>query len=184
MIVTTRNIDVNLHKGPRRLKQTTTKKVDASIRVKQPKNPQKPVSLSTAELPDVQDIKDKKKRDDIMEQRKLYLKDQKMVKINEKKKTKVGIGPVAFKRGNAVYDEKGDLVIMEKAGKTIEEFAEQAGAELIISKEKEEKKPWKDMTEEERHVAMTEQVEMTDEEKKKIAMKERMAKVRAARKKK
>ena len=68
-MITTREINVILAKG-RKLKRTSTKEVDASLKVKQPKNPVKPKSISTHSLTDVADIVEKKRRDDIMAERK------------------------------------------------------------------------------------------------------------------
>lgn len=213
-IMTTREIYVHLAKGQRKLERTTTKHVDASIKVVQPKIPQKPVTLSTAGLPDVSDIIDKKKRDDIMVQRKLYLKDQKKLAQNEKKKAK--IVKKAFEKGDMIYQDKtGEVVVIEKPGQEIKVLPKGSHVDLT----KDEKKPWDDLTEEERQVEMKKRLggeeylgDITEEEKKivlraktkeiiaerkkqkplkemtqeekKLAMKERMAKVRAGKDKK
>lgn len=76
-ILTTREIIVHLNEGERKLKRTTTKDVDPSIKVVYPKDPVKPVSLSTSSLPDVGLLIDKRRRDEIMAERKLSLQDEK-----------------------------------------------------------------------------------------------------------
>jgi hypothetical protein len=68
-MITTRQINVSLDKGGKKLGQVSTKDVDASIRV-EPKPTKKAIGISTATLADVADIAAKKERDDIMAQRK------------------------------------------------------------------------------------------------------------------
>ena len=65
-MITTRQIDVNLKKSKLKHRQVTTKNINAGVRVEPPKEPIKPRSVTTATLPDVADIAEKKKRDDIM----------------------------------------------------------------------------------------------------------------------
>ena len=65
-MITTREINVNLNKGHRKLRQKSTKDIDASLRVEPPKEPIKPRGVSTTSPPDVEDIAEKKRRDDIM----------------------------------------------------------------------------------------------------------------------
>ncbi len=81
-MITTGSIKVNLSEGQAKLKRVTTRNVDASIKVEHPT--QKPVALSTRNLPDVADIVEKKRRDDIMAERKLAEKDEKKVVMVEK----------------------------------------------------------------------------------------------------
>ena len=64
----------------------TTKSVDASIRVEPPKGKIKPRGVSTTTLQDVADIAEKKRRDDIMAEQKLAMKDAKKIAIAEKPK--------------------------------------------------------------------------------------------------
>ncbi len=75
-ILTTSKINVKLEEGQRKFKRTTTKTVDASIKVEQPKVPTKPQSISTRDIMDVGDAIEKKKRVDIIAQRKAYLVDK------------------------------------------------------------------------------------------------------------
>ena len=75
-ILTTSKINVKLEEGQRKFKQVTTKKVDASIKVEHPKDPTKPQSISTRDIMDVGDAIEKKKRVEIMAQRKAYLADK------------------------------------------------------------------------------------------------------------
>ena len=69
-MITTREINVNLDKGRAKLERKTTKDVDASIRVVKPKEPIKAQGISTSNIADVEDIAEKKRRDEIMAQRK------------------------------------------------------------------------------------------------------------------
>ena len=71
---TTREINVDLTKGKLKLRHVTTKDIDAGVRVEPPKEPIKPRSVSTTTLPDVADIAEKKRRDDIMAERKAQSK--------------------------------------------------------------------------------------------------------------
>ena len=66
-MITTRGLKVEPPKGASlKQRQVTTKTVDASIRVEPPKEPIKRRGISTTSLPDVADIVEKKRRDDIM----------------------------------------------------------------------------------------------------------------------
>ena len=106
-MITTREIDVNLKKGNLKHRQVTTKNINAGVRVEPPKEPIKSRSVTTATLPDVADIAEKKKRDDIMAEK------------------------VAFEKGDAVYqDEKGKLIVKEKPEKSIKEIAKEAGVKI------------------------------------------------------
>jgi len=154
-MITTKQINVNLSKGKIKLRHVTTKDIDAGVRVEPPKAPIKKKSLATittTTLPDVADVAEKKRRDDIAEEKKLAMKDEKKIVMVEKEKVE---------EGDAVYkDEKGELVVKEKPEKTIEEFAREAGAKLVSTdipiEHKAEKKPWKEMTDEEKKVVYKE----------------------------
>ena len=84
-MITTRQIDVNLEKGKLKHRQVTTKNVNAGVRVEPPKEPIKPRSVTTAALPDVADIAEKKKRDDIMAERKKAEVEEKAMREGENK---------------------------------------------------------------------------------------------------
>lgn len=86
-MITTNQVNVNLDKGPVKLKRTTTKDVDASIKVKHPKKPIKAQSISIQNIVDVGLIIEKKRRDEIMEEKKLAMKER-MAKAREAKKEK------------------------------------------------------------------------------------------------
>ena len=132
-MITTRNINVNLDKGKLKLRHVTTKDIDASIRVEPPKEPVKTKSITTTTLADVADIAEKKKRDDIMAERKLTMKDEKKVVMAEKIPEVVD---------TITHPVAKDI----KVGKTTtREY------EIEI-----EKKPWKEMTDDEKKVAMKE----------------------------
>jgi len=132
-MITTREIDVYRKRANLKHRQVTTKTVDASIRIEPPKEPIKKRGISTTSLPDVADIMEKKRRDDIMAEVK-------------KAKKKASVSKIM-----AQTVEQGKTTI-----------------EALATTLKPDKKPMKEMT----------------AEKKKAAMKERMAKVRAAKKKK
>ena len=77
-MITTREINVNMSKEKLKLRHVTTKGIDAGVRVEPPKTPIKARGVSTTTLPDVADIAEKKRRDDILaETRKLEIKDEK-----------------------------------------------------------------------------------------------------------
>lgn len=86
-MITTREINVNLEKKGLKLRQVTTKNIDAGVRVEPPKEPIKPRGISTTTLPDVADIAEKKKRAEIMAEKKAlkvkksdaYIEDGKVV---------------------------------------------------------------------------------------------------------
>ena len=69
-MITTRQIDVNLEKGKLKHRHVTTKDINAGVRVEPPKEPIKPRSITTNVLPDVADIAEKKKRAEIVTERK------------------------------------------------------------------------------------------------------------------
>lgn len=69
-MITTKVINVDLEKGRNKLRRVTTKDVDASIKVKIPDKSVKTKSLTTSKLMDVGDIIEKRRRDEIMAQRK------------------------------------------------------------------------------------------------------------------
>ena len=69
-MITTKQINVNLGKGKIKLRQATTKNIDAGLRVEPPKEPIKPRGISTTSLPDIADIAEKRRRDEIMAERK------------------------------------------------------------------------------------------------------------------
>jgi len=150
-MITTRQINVNLSKGKLKLRHVSTRNINAGVRVEPPKEPIKPRGVTTTTLPDVADIMEKKRRDDIMAERKLAMKDEKKIVMAEKKK---------FDEGDAIYkDEKDELIVKEKPEKTIEEFVREAGVKIIktdgqadIVIKDEEKKPWKEMTDEEKKI--------------------------------
>ena len=153
-MITTRNINVNLDKGKLKLRHITTKDINVGVRVEPPKVPIKTKSISTTTLGDVAAIAEKKRRDDIMAERKLAMKDEKKIVI-EKKEVEV------VEPSKELTEEK----IIEPV-----KIPAIGGEMLRISNEDIEKKPWKLMTDDE----------------KKIAIKERTAKMMAtkARKKK
>jgi len=110
-ILTTREIIVHLKEGERKLERTTTKDVDPSIKVVYPKEPVKPTSLSTSSLPDVGLLIEKKRRDEIMTERKLYLQDEKKIAIAEP--TRI----VKLIEEAKTADEKKKLAMAEKMAK-------------------------------------------------------------------
>ena len=92
-MITTRQINVDLSKGGR-LNRVTTKDVDASPKVKFPKKPIKAKGISTSNIADVADIAEKKRRDDIAEEKKLAMKDEKKIILK--------------------VDNEGDSMVVEK----------------------------------------------------------------------
>lgn len=172
-------------------RSVTTKTVDASIRVEPPKEPIKPRGISTTSLPDVTDIAEKKRRDDIMAEVKAAKEAEEKKKKQDEIIANLKGEPVddkpftdsarydedeekklGFEIGDAVYqDEKGKLIVKEKPEKSIEEVAKEA--EMKLEKKKSFACP-----------TIPPSLEGMIAEKKKLAMKERMAKVRAAKKKK
>ena len=129
-MITTREINVNLTRGKLKLRQSTTKNVNASIRVEPPKGKIKPRGISTTTQADVADIAEKKRRDDIAAEKKV-------LETAEKKARKQA--EVAEKK-LAMKDEK-KIVIAEKP-KLVEPSSELM-AELT-------KKPWNKMNAKER----------------------------------
>lgn len=83
-MITTREINVDLSKGGK-LNRVTTEDIDASPKVKLPKKPVKAKGISTSNIADVGDILEKKRRDDIAEEKKLAMKDEKKIVMAEKK---------------------------------------------------------------------------------------------------
>ena len=84
-MITTREINVDLSKGGK-LNRVTTKDIDASPKVKLPKKPVKATGISTSNIADVADIAEKKRRDDIMAERKLGDKKKPWNKMNAKER--------------------------------------------------------------------------------------------------
>ena len=84
-MITTKQITVNLDRGKLKLRYVTTKNIDAGIRVEPPKAPIKKRSLTTHTMQDVADEAEKKRRDDIMAEKKLAIKDEKKIVITEKR---------------------------------------------------------------------------------------------------
>lgn len=85
-MITTKQINVNLSRGKLKLRHVTTKDVDASVRVEPPKEPIKRkglATITTTTLPDVADIAEKKRRDDIAIEKKLAMKDEKKIVISQ-----------------------------------------------------------------------------------------------------
>jgi len=134
-MITTKQINVNLSKGKIKLRHVTTKNIDASVRVEPPKEPIKKKSLATittTTLPDVADIAEKKRRDDIAIEKKLAMKDEKKIVMVKKEESEF----------------MGDIDI----GKAKPTFAS-----LKLDKEETaKKKPWKEMTDEEKKVVYKE----------------------------
>ena len=86
-MITTRQINVDLAKEKLKLRGVTTRNIDAGVRVEPPKAKIKPRGVSTTTLADVADIAEKKRRDDIMvEKKKLDKKDEKKIVMVEKGK--------------------------------------------------------------------------------------------------
>ena len=152
-MITTRQINVNLSKGKLKLRHVSTKGIDAGVRVEPPKEPIKPRGVTSTTLADVADIREKKRRDDIMAERKLAMKDEKKIVIAEKKDKQ------AFSMVND----------FPKTPKEVKEAWEKPNFQKdMIAKEK---KPWKEMTDEEKKVEYKERAK-------------RAAATRAAKKKK
>lgn len=120
-MITTKQINVNLTRGKLKLRHVTTRNIDAGVRVEPPKVPIKTKSITTTTLPDVADIAEKKRRNDIMAEKKIMMEDKKKLIINKKGEANKG-----FVKGDAVYREE------EKAEKSVE------------------KKPWNKMNAKER----------------------------------
>jgi hypothetical protein len=133
-MITTRNINVNLDKGKLKLRHVTTKNIDAGVRVEPPKEPVKTKSITTTTLADVADIAEKKRRDDIAAERKLAMKDEKKIVIAKEK----SIEPIEIIAYPIAKDGESGSTVSTK------------------QEIKEEKKPWKLMTDEEKKVAIKE----------------------------
>jgi len=137
-MITTKQINVNLSRGKLKLRHVTTKDVDASVRVEPPKEPIKKkrlATITTTTLPDVADIAEKKRRDDIMAEKKLAMKDEKKIVMVEKE-IEIIAGPAIIK----------------------DEIQEKSMVTLIVPTRiiEREKKPWKEMTGEEKKVVYKE----------------------------
>ena len=102
-MITTKQVNVNLTRGKLKLRHVTTKNIDASIRVEPPKAPIKTKSITTTTQQDVADIAEKKRRDDIMAERKLTMKDAKKIVISQ-----------AIPKKVTVRNEKKIVVIEKK----------------------------------------------------------------------
>ena len=119
-MITTSQINVDLTKGKLKLRRATTKDIDAGVRVEPPKEPIKPRSVSTTTLPDVADMAEKKRRDEIAAEKGLAMKDDKKIVIAE---LEIITAPAIVKDG------EGQPMPTIKV-----------------------KKPWKEMTDEEKKV--------------------------------
>jgi len=132
-MITTREINVDLSKGGK-LNRVTTKDIDASPKVKLPKKPIKAKGISTSNIADVADIREKKRRDDIAEEKKLAMKDEEKI-VTTKEKAKV----------DQVFSTVNDF---PKTSKEVKKAMEKpAFQEDMIVKEK---KPWNKMNAKER----------------------------------
>jgi len=134
-MITTREINVNLNKGKLKLRHVSTRNINAGVRVEPPKEPIKPRGVTTTTLPDVADIAEKKRRDDIAEERKLAMKDEKKIAQKEEKK----VGAEIITAPAIVKDEEGTPVRLDEIGSPAIEVED-------------EKKPWKEMTDDEKKV--------------------------------
>ncbi len=108
-MITTKDITAQRPKRREKLVFTTTK----TIEHKEPKTPvipkEKPVSITTGSIGDVQDIADKKKRDDIMKERK------------------------AFESGDMVFCSKsGEFVTQKRKEKTLIELIKENGRMEVV----------------------------------------------------
>jgi len=97
-MITTKQINVNLAKEKLKLRHVTTKDIDVSVKVKLPKEPIKPKSVTTTTLPDVADIAEKKRRDDIAKEKKIVMAEKKpWNKMNAKERKKYQVKKVKEK---------------------------------------------------------------------------------------
>ena len=103
-MITTRGIFVKLEKGRKQFLRVTTKDIDASIKVKPPKDRVgKDPMISTNKLGDVADVTAKKRRDDIMAERKRL------------EKTKVKKKPEKVKKAwKEMTDDEKKVVMAER----------------------------------------------------------------------
>jgi len=118
-MITTRQVNVNLDRGKVKLRHVTTKDINVGVRVEPPKEPIKKKSIATittTTLPDVADVAEKKRRDDIMAEKKLAMKDDKKLVINKKGEASKG-----FMEGDAVYQKE------EEVEKKLAVFIDEAG---------------------------------------------------------
>ena len=133
-MITTRQINVDLAKEKLKLRGVTTKNIDAGVRVEPPKAPIKPRGVSTTTLSDVADIAEKKRRDDIMAEKKVL---EKAGKKAEKKAMALEEKKLAMK------DEKKIIMEEKEKGPKLVEPSKELMAELT-------KKPWNKMNAKER----------------------------------
>jgi len=135
-MITTRQINVDLAKEKLKLRGVTTRNIDAGVRVEPPKGKIKPRGVSTTTLADVADIAEKKRRDDIMAEKKLAMKDEKKIVIEKKKDKQV------FSTVNDFPKTPKEVVEKERGSKLVE-----PSKELIVELTK---KPWNKMNAKER----------------------------------
>jgi len=69
-MITTRNIKAEIPRQEGRLKQVTTKDINVNVKVPESPNLQKTVQVSTHNIADVEEIAEKKRRDEIMAEKK------------------------------------------------------------------------------------------------------------------
>jgi len=136
-MITTREINVNLTRGKLKLRQSTTKNVDASSRVEPPKGKIKPRGISTTTQADVADIAEKKRRDDIAKEKKIAMRDAKKIVIAKKVKKEKEL------KQKEKEKERLDMVAKEKAKTKLVEPSRELMVELT-------KKPWNKMNAKER----------------------------------
>ena len=123
-MITTRNINVNLNKGKLKLRHVTTKDIDVGLRVEPPKEPIKKkslVTITTTTLPDVADIAEKKRRDDIMAEKKLAMSEPskeiiELVRSNVKKAVRLEDKKKPWKE---MTDEEKKIAIKERTAKML-----------------------------------------------------------------
>ena len=131
-MITTREINVILKKGQRKLKGITTKTVDASIRLPLPieKKIKSPIA-STHNIADVKDIAEKKRRDEIMAQRKAS-----MIMTETVEKGEEAIEALKTDLNNAMEKEKKkELLALKK-----KEAKEKNAKKLAIKKQKDKER--------------------------------------------
>jgi len=136
-MITTRQVNVKLNKGKLKLRHVTTKHIDASVRVEPPKGKIKPRSITTTTLPDVADIAEKKRRDDIAKEKKLAMKNEKKIVIAEEKVTPI-----------IKIDDEDFLV--NAGSEPNKEIIELVKSNVKKAVKLEEKKPWNKMNAKER----------------------------------
>ena len=168
-MITTRNVTAQRPKRREKLVFTTTK----TIEHKEPKVPvipkEKPVSITTGSIGDVQDIADKKKRDDIMKERKAF-KAGDMVFCSKTGEFVKQVEPEIITAPAIVKDGEGNLMPTIKVEEKVEarisprlehdddgnviEMGISGGTELEVEEKEvvvvEKKKPWNKMNAKER----------------------------------